>query len=64
MRKDPDPEDFDIDRDMLDFSKWKVYKQRNSKGKNFYQVIRKDARSFKVLLPNGDEIKTKAIWIE
>ena len=64
MNKDPEPEDFDIDGDMLDFSKWKVRKQRDTKGKNFYQVIRKDARSFKVLLPNGDEIKTKAIWIE
>ena len=64
---DPFPVDFDLQADFIDFSKWKVKiarRQKDLRLKPFYMIMRKDNRTFKIHLPNGDMIQTHVIWIE
>lgn len=61
-----DQEDVDIGEDAFDFSKWRVHKRHDARGKVFYMIIRKDNKPFFVALPIADTkpIKVSVCWIE
>ena len=59
----PKPESIDIVKDGFDFSKWHAEKKKGKRG-TFYQVVRKDGRTFSVTLPGGNSVRVSVIWIE